>query len=111
MIKHDTIRGDSIVKDTFRGGVHPKEKKELSREAALRVFDAKGEMVFPLAQHIGKPAKAVVQKGDAVLVGDKLGEADGFVSANVICSSRARMPARRAMPAPEQKPSALPSLL
>ena len=80
------IRGDSIVKDTFRGGVHPRDKKELSREAALRVFDAKGEMVFPLAQHIGKPAKAVVQKGDAVLVGDKLGEADGFVSANVICS-------------------------
>ena len=74
------------MKDTFRGGVHPRDKKELSREAALRVFDAKGEMVFPLAQHIGKPAKAVVQKGDAVLVGDKLGEADGFVSANVICS-------------------------
>ena len=80
------IRGDSIVKDTFRGGVHPKDKKELSREAALRVFDAKGEMVFPLAQHIGKPAKAVVKKGDAVLVGDRLAEADGFVSANVICS-------------------------
>ena len=74
------------MKDTFRGGVHPKDKKELSREAALRVFDAKGEMVFPLAQHIGKPAKAVVQKGDAVLVGDVLAEADGFVSANVICS-------------------------
>ncbi len=74
------------MKDTFRGGVHPKDKKELSREAALRVYDAKGDMVFPLAQHIGKPAKAVVKKGDAVLVGDKLGEADGFVSANVICS-------------------------
>lgn len=80
------LRGDSIVKDTFRGGVHPKEKKELSREAALRVFDAKGDMVFPLAQHIGKPAKAVVKKGDAVLVGHCLAEADGFVSANVICS-------------------------
>ncbi|MBR0507088.1 MAG: electron transport complex subunit RsxC [Clostridia bacterium] len=75
-----------MVKDTFRGGVHPREHKDLSRKAALRVFDAKGEMVFPLAQHIGKPAKAVVKKGDPVLVGTLLAEADGFVSANVICS-------------------------
>ena len=74
------------MKDTFRGGVHPREHKDLSRKAALRVFDAKGEMVFPLAQHIGKPAKAVVKKGDPVLVGTLLAEADGFVSANVICS-------------------------
>jgi electron transport complex protein RnfC len=74
------------VRDTFRGGVHPKEHKDLSRKAALRVFDAKGEMVFPLAQHIGKPAKAIVKKGDPVLVGQRIAEADGFVSANVICS-------------------------
>lgn len=74
------------MRDTFRGGVHPKEHKDLSREAALRVFDAKGEMVFPLAQHIGKPAKAIVKKGDPVLAGQRIAEADGFVSANVICS-------------------------
>ena len=74
------------MRDTFRGGVHPKDRKELSRKAALRVFDAKGEMVFPLAQHIGKPAKAIVKKGDPVLVGTRIAEADGFVSANVICS-------------------------
>ncbi len=74
------------MRDTFRGGVHPNDRKDLSRKAALRVFDAKGEMVFPLAQHIGKPAKAIVKKGDPVLVGTRIGEADGFVSANVICS-------------------------
>ena len=74
------------MRDTFRGGVHPKDHKDLSREAALRVFDAKGEMVFPLAQHIGKPARAIVKKGDPVLVGQRIAEADGFVSANVICS-------------------------
>ncbi len=78
--------GVTIVRDTFRGGVHPKDHKDLSRKAALRVFDAKGEMVFPLAQHIGKPAKAIVKKGDPVLVGMRIAEADGFVSANVICS-------------------------
>ena len=74
------------MRDTFRGGVHPNDHKDLSRKAALRVFDAKGEMVFPLAQHIGKPARAIVKKGDPVLVGQRIAEADGFVSANVICS-------------------------
>ena len=70
----------------FRGGVHPKEFKELSRSAPLREFNYSGEMVYPLAQNIGKPAKAVVQKGDRVLAGQMIGQADGFVSANVICS-------------------------
>lgn len=72
---------------TFRGGVHPKGRKELSRNATLHRFDPPpGEMVFPLAQHIGKPAKAIVKKNDPVLVGQKLAEADGFVSACVISS-------------------------
>ena len=72
---------------SFRGGIHPKGHKELSREAALRHFDpSPGEMVFPLSQHIGKPAKAIVRKNDPVLVGQKLAEADGFVSACVISS-------------------------
>ena len=79
---------------TFRGGVHPKGRKELSREAPLRRFDPEpGEMVFPLAQHIGKPAKAVVKKGDPVFVGQKLGEADGFVSACVISSCSGKVKA------------------
>ena len=79
---------------TFRGGVHPKGRKELSREAPLRRFDPEpGEMVFPLAQHIGKPARAVVKKGDPVLVGQKLGEADGFVSACVISSCSGKVKA------------------
>ncbi len=76
----------NAVRKTFRGGVHPAGHKELSREAALRAFEPKGEMVYPLSQHIGKPAKAVVKKGDAVLVGQRLAEADGFVSAHVYAS-------------------------
>lgn len=86
-------RGGRLVNGTFRGGVHPNEKKELSREMPLRVFDAKGEMVFPLAQHIGKPAKAIVKKGDPVLVGQRIAEADGFVSAHVISSCSGKVKA------------------
>lgn len=46
----------------------------------------KGELVYPLSQHIGAPAKPLVAKGDQVLVGQKIGEVGGFISANVICS-------------------------
>ena len=80
------------MRNTFRGGVHPEERKELSREARLRLFDPKGEMVFPLQQHIGKPAKPLVQKGDTVLVGQRIAEADGFISAHIhsSCSGKVK---------------------
>lgn len=81
------------MRDTFRGGVHPAGHKALSRETALHAYLPKGELVFPLGQHIGKPAKAVVKKGDSVLVGQLLAEADGFVSANVICSCSGKVKA------------------
>ena len=81
------------MKDTFRGGVHPNGHKELSREAPLRLFDAKGEMVYPLVQHIGRPAKPIVNKGDQVLVGQRIAEATGYVSAHIICSCSGKVKA------------------
>lgn len=80
------------MRKTFRGGVHPAYHKELSREQALRPFEAKGEMVYPLAHHIGKPAVAVVRKNDPVLVGQRIAEADGFVSAHIFsaCSGKVK---------------------
>ena len=74
------------LKHTFRGGVHPAGHKELSREMPLRDFLPTGEMVFPLSQHIGKPAKPIVKKGDSVLVGQRIAEADGYISANIASS-------------------------
>ena len=46
----------------------------------------KGDLVYPMSQHIGAPAIPLVKKGDKVLAGQKIGEASGFISANVICS-------------------------
>lgn len=71
---------------TFIGGVHPFEGKELSADKPIQVIQPKGELAFPLSQHIGAPAKPLVAKGDQVLVGQKIAEAGGFISANVICS-------------------------
>lgn len=71
---------------SFRGGVHPKEQKAPSRDIPLERYYPKGDVVIPVAQHIGKPAKPIVQKGDAVCVGQLIAEADGYVSANVFSS-------------------------
>lgn len=71
---------------TFKGGIHPYEGKELSQDKPVEVLQPKGEMVFPMSQHIGAPAKPLVAKGDSVLVGQKIGEPGGFISACVISS-------------------------
>ena len=71
---------------TFIGGIHPFEGKEMSSDKPIQVILPKGDLAFPLSQHIGAPAKPLVAKGDKVLVGQKIAEAGGFVSANVICS-------------------------
>ena len=71
-------------KCTFKGGIHPYDGKELSKDKPIKeLFPAVGEMVFPLSQHIGAPAVPVVAKGDYVLAGQLIAEAGGFVSANI----------------------------
>lgn len=71
---------------SFIGGIHPKEGKALSKDKPTVPFVPKKELVYLLSQHIGAPAKAIVKKGDRVLVGQKIAEADGFVSAPVYAS-------------------------
>ena len=71
---------------TFKGGIHPYEGKELSENKPVQVLEPKGELVYPMSQHIGAPAKPLVAVGDHVLAGQKIGEAGGFISANVIAS-------------------------
>lgn len=71
---------------TFRGGVHPFEGKDLSKDLKIKEVLPKGLLVYPMSQHIGAPATPIVAKGDRVLVGQKIGEASGFVSAHIYSS-------------------------
>lgn len=64
-------------------GVHPYEGKELSKDSPIASVSAASVMVYPLSQHIGAPAKAIVSPGDHVLKGQMIAEADGFISAPV----------------------------
>lgn len=68
---------------TFKGGVHPYDGKELSKDKPIKEYLPKGDLVYPLSQHIGAPAKPVVAVGDTVLKGQMIAEAGGFVSAPI----------------------------
>ncbi len=71
---------------TFRGGIHPAEHKEATCALPVRVMAPPERVVLPLRQHLGAPAKAVVQVGDRVAQGQVVGEPGGFVSAPVHAS-------------------------
>ena len=57
---------------TFKGGVHPFEGKELSKDKPVQEYLPHGEMVYLLSQHIGAPASPIVKKGDRVFTGGKM---------------------------------------
>ena len=68
---------------TFAKGVHPWDFKELSKQRPTEVVKPGKRVVIPLHQHTGAPAEPLVKKGDRLLVGQKIGEAKGFISAPV----------------------------
>ncbi len=71
----------------FRHGVHPEERKELTHAIPIRRMPFPDEVVLPLRQHAGKPATVRVKVGDHVERGDKVADADGFVSVPIHASA------------------------
>ena len=65
------------------GGVHPVEGKEPTEHKGLVRFPAPKVAVFPMSMHLGAPANPIVNVGDYVKVGQKIGEAAGFISAPI----------------------------
>jgi Na+-translocating ferredoxin:NAD+ oxidoreductase subunit C len=71
---------------SFRGGVHPDDAKSLSSGSEIVELAPPTEVVIPVRQHIGAPAKAIVEPGATVKKGQMIAEAGGFVSAPVHAS-------------------------
>ncbi|MCI9340934.1 MAG: electron transport complex subunit RsxC [Dorea sp.] len=71
---------------TFKGGIHPDDGKSLAKDKAIVEVRPKGDLVYPVSQHIGAPANPVVAVGDRVLKGQMIAEAGGFVSAPIYAS-------------------------
>jgi len=71
---------------TFPGGIHPPCNKDVSLYNPIKYAKVPHIVIIPLTQHIGAPARSCVKVGDSVKVGTKIGEANGFISANVHAS-------------------------
>ena len=69
-----------MSKATFRGGVHPYDGKDLSKDKPIVTLLPTGNLVYPMSQHIGAPAKPIVAVGDKVLAGQRIADAGGFIS-------------------------------
>jgi len=67
----------------YYGGVHPCENKEYTEHLPLIKFPDPETVVIPLSQHAGAPANPVVQVGEKVKVGQKIGESAAFISSPV----------------------------
>ncbi len=68
---------------TFRGGIHPPGYKEATAHLPIEKAVEPSIVFIPLQQHIGAPTQPLVNVGDRVTVGQRLGEPQGFVSAPV----------------------------
>ncbi len=68
---------------TFKGGIHPPDKKELAKDRPISEAKPPQRVVIPLIQHLGAPCKPIVTIGQEVKKGEMIGEPGGFVSAPV----------------------------
>lgn len=70
-------------KKTFKGGIHPNEQKHLTENLAFELMPNPQQVIIPLVQHLGKPAKPIVKKGSEVKAGEIIAEQDGFISSPI----------------------------
>jgi len=68
---------------TFRGGVNPDEKKDQTRKKQFENVPAPASVVIPMLMHVGGPCQPIVKKGDAVRMGQKIGDNVAPVSAPI----------------------------
>ncbi len=70
----------------FPRGVHPPDRKEFAAEAPIEVLPNPGKLAIPLLQHLGAPCEPLVKIKQEVAAGEKVGQADAFISAPVHAS-------------------------
>lgn len=76
---------------TFKGGIHPADRKELSADSPIVESQSPQRVVIPLSQHLGAPCKPIVTIDQEVKKGEMIGEPTGFVSAPIHSSVSGRI--------------------
>lgn len=68
---------------TFRGGVHPRDMKQMTSKKPIQALDVPERLYFPMSMHIGAPVQPLVAVGDRVLVGQKIADSQAAVSSPI----------------------------
>ncbi len=71
-----------MLRTFHKGGIHPPESK-LSALKPIQVLPVPGSVAILLSQHMGAPAKVIVNKGDEVKTGQIIARGEGFLSGNI----------------------------
>jgi electron transport complex protein RnfC len=73
-------------KKTFPGGSHPPANKRTTHSSTIMDMPLPNKVVIPLQQHTGAPAEPIISVGDDVKAGQKIGEAQGYISVPIHAS-------------------------
>ena len=76
----------SIKNRTFKGGVHAPENKDFTKGKTIEIANVPKTVYIPLSQHVGAPCEPIVNVGDSVKIGQRIGESKAFVSASIHAS-------------------------
>jgi Na+-translocating ferredoxin:NAD+ oxidoreductase subunit C len=95
----------------IHGGIHPAENKHQSVNTPIQKAPIPKVLVFPLSQHIGAPAEAIVNIGDKVLKGQMIAKAVGFVSVPVHASTSGEVIAIEDRPIPHSSGMSAPCIV
>ncbi|HOJ92777.1 MAG TPA: electron transport complex subunit RsxC [Dictyoglomaceae bacterium] len=68
---------------TFKGGVHPPEKKDLSKDIPISKIPLPERLIIPIQQHTGAPAEPLVKPKSYVYKGQKIGDKQAFVTSPI----------------------------
>ncbi len=89
-----------IFNKSFKGGVHPHENKDFSKNKPIEKMSVPNKVIIPIQQHTGAPCKPLVNVGDEVKAGQKIAEADGFISSPVHATINGKVTAIDLFPHP-----------
>jgi electron transport complex protein RnfC len=95
----------------FHGGIHPPDKKAMSTGQAITRAPVPEQLILPLQQHIGAPAKPIVEVGEKVHKGQMIACSEGQVCAPIHASSSGTVIAIEAHPVPHPSGMSAPSIV
>lgn len=80
-----------IEKNTFKGGVHPPDRREHTLTSPIKDFGLPSKVIIPLLQYGSHEAAALVKEQDKVKTGQTIAASDKFLAVDICASISGRV--------------------